>query len=108
MPEIKMKSTVGIAGKHFEGHIAKIIQVAADTAPPLSDNTLWITSANDSKHKDGSRHYTSEAFDIRTRNIVGNIALTAREWAGRMQRQLGVDYDVIFEGDHIHAEYDPK
>jgi hypothetical protein len=60
-----------------------------------------ITSARDGVHQEDSFHYKGQAIDLRTHHVLD--ALT-RE----IKRSLGVDYDVINEGDHIHVEYDPK
>jgi hypothetical protein len=116
-----LKDGVKINGAHFYPEMVKILDVARDTAPPTTDGAVWITSANDSKHKTGSLHYKNRAFDIRIVNIVGDavgfgfeldraatIAAEATAWSNRMALLLGPDYDVLMEGDHIHAEYDPK
>lgn len=106
-PVVKAKNEVKFNGSHFYYEVARIIQMARDTAPEFSDGTMWITSANDGTHMEGSKHYTNEAFDIRIWNIVGGHAVT-RTWTVKMQRALGNNYDVVLEEDHIHAEYDPK
>jgi hypothetical protein len=90
--------------------MVKIIDVARATAPEMSRNCIWITSANDSRHKDNSLHYKNKAFDIRVFNIKAFSYKKARAWVKRMQEELGEDYDVIFETnpDHIHAEFQPE
>lgn len=108
MAIIKFLDSVKINGAHFEPHIARILQLARDTAPPFVDATLWVTSANDGRHMQGSRHYTNEAFDLRVRNIRGHVSREAKEWAARLKERLGRGYDVVFEGDHIHVEFDPN
>ena len=118
MTKLFIKDGVKINGAHFDPEMVKILNVARETAPPTTDRAVWITSANDSKHKAGSLHYKNRAFDIRTFNIIGNDTSTdascgtraeeATMWRQRMADQLGHDYDVLMEGDHIHAEYDPK
>ena len=67
------------------------------------DYVMTITSGNDGLHMKGSKHYTNEAIDIRIRDMV-NRHRTFRD----IQRDLGKDYDVVLESDHIHIEYDPK
>lgn len=64
---------------------------------------MTITSGNDGIHKKDSKHYENNAIDIRTRDM-GNRYKTFKE----IQRDLGKNYDVILENDHIHIEYDPK
>ena len=65
---------------------------------------LWITSIADGKHMEKSKHFDlplANAFDIRIWNLLKAI--------GRIiSKRLGPDYDVVFEGDHFHIEYDPK
>lgn len=64
--------------------------------------TVTVTSCTDGRHKDGSKHYTGRAVDLR-------LPTAGKE---RIVEQLAVrlsnEYDVVLEGDHIHVEYDPK
>lgn len=59
---------------------------------------LYITSIRDGNHSPGSLHYDGLAFDIR----YGNASKE------KMQAVLGTGWDVVFESNHIHCEYDPK
>ena len=67
------------------------------------DYTVVITSGNDGKHMKNSKHYSNEAIDIRTNNMIDpdTVAL-------RIKGLLGKDFDVVLEQTHIHIEYDPK
>jgi len=67
---------------------------------------LKISSANDSKHMKGSKHYANKAIDIganssdpvaynRLKNFLGQSA--------SVKRQYGIE-DIINEGDHLHVE----
>ena len=64
---------------------------------------MTITSGNDSIHKQGSKHYSNEAIDIRSKDMVNPIDVK-----NEIKKTLGADFDVIYEGDHIHVEFDPK
>lgn len=64
-----------------------------------------VTSLNDSKHMPKSLHYKGRAFDLRTRDLKG---IATHEMALHLKAQLGKDFDVVAEKDHIHVEYDPK
>jgi hypothetical protein len=88
--------------------MVEIVNVARETAPMLEEGIVWITSAADSEHMEGSLHFRNHAYDIRIKNIIGDVQYEARLWAERMQIELGDDYDVLLEKDHIHVEYDPK
>ena len=105
---LAIKEGVKVTGGHFDPEMVIILDTARNTAPAMYDNTVWVTSANDSKHMAKSLHYEDRAFDIRIRNIMGDISNNARLWVKAMKIILGDDYDVILEKDHIHAEYQPK
>lgn len=115
LPGLKLLDTVKINGIHFYPEVRVILDAARETAPELSDNTVWITSAADGKHKAGSKHYTSEAFDLRIKNVKGfkpgQLNIPAARWAERLRATLGFNYDVIYGDkghlDHIHIELDP-
>ncbi len=66
---------------------------------------LCITAGIDGKHMDGSLHYAGCAVDLRTRDIPGVEVEIIRKM---MQDRLGVDFDVVIEGDHLHFEFQPK
>jgi hypothetical protein len=110
MPNLCLKDGVHINGPHFDPVMIRIINVARETAPMMDKGTIWITSANDGKHSDGSLHFDNRAFDIRIKNILGSTEFpsAAKTWAERIQHALGADYDVVLEDDHIHVEHDPK
>jgi len=61
-----------------------------------------VTSTYEGDHGAGSLHYANDAFDIRLPDpdIVGII--------GTLKANLGPDFDIVLESDHIHIEYDPK
>lgn len=64
-----------------------------------------ITSANDASHSTTSLHYAGAALDFRINNIT---KAQAQKIVGKANDALKQDYDVILEGNHIHAEYQPK
>ena len=53
----------------------------------------------------GSKHYEGKALDLRTRDFSRD---TAEKITVKLQNNLGRDYDVVNEKEHIHVEYDPK
>lgn len=107
-PSMCFKEHVRVYAGHFEPEVTRMFEVARETAPMLERGIVWITSANDSAHVIGSLHFHNKAIDIRIKNIVGHMWTEAREWAERIQAELGPDYDVILAIDHIHIEHDPK
>ena len=86
-------------------HVKKAITICDEVSKRVTGKGIVVTSILDGKHKDGSKHYEGEAFDLRSFNYTKNeIALLLIAF----KEALGKDYDVIFEIDHFHIEYDPK
>lgn len=66
-----------------------------------------ITSGCDGNHRRGSRHYSGEAIDFRTRHLSS----TQVDWLKEKAiHRLGPQFDVVMARmpPHIHVEYDPK
>jgi hypothetical protein len=71
-------------------------------------NTLWVTSGNDRTHMRGSKHYTDEALDFRTKTLSTK---DKHALAAALKERLGRNYDVILEdeggpNEHLHVEHD--
>jgi len=67
------------------------------------DAVVTYTTNGDHTTAD-SLHYSGDAIDLRTRDLTRDQRGQA---ADRLRDELGSDYDVVDEGDHIHIEYDP-
>jgi len=64
-----------------------------------------ITSGLDGVHGKGSLHPKGKALDFRTNDWPQGKA----EWiTAEIIKALGKQYDVVYEGDHLHVEFDPK
>ena len=64
-----------------------------------------ITSASDGTHGPNSLHYQGLALDIRTRHVIPAMLLLIVRDA---KNELGDQFDVVQEDDHLHVEFDPK
>lgn len=64
---------------------------------------MTITSGKDGKHMQGSKHYKGLAIDIRCRDMR-NVNEVVHALKGAFDKT----FDIVFESDHIHIEYDPK
>ena len=69
---------------------------------------IYITAGTDGVHMVGSKHYTLEAIDVRSKNIAKK-----HEFLAKIKSRLGKNYDCILESEgksneHFHIEYDPK
>lgn len=77
--------------------------------------TLWekmwgtrefvVTSCTDGQHMVGSLHYKGRAWDLRSNNLLPAEQV---KYAEAAKVELGKEWDFITEGDHFHAEFDPK
>ena len=67
------------------------------------DYEVTVTSGKDGVHSKNSKHYSGGAIDIRSKDMKLPEYTTLR-----LKRKLGKDYDIVYEKDHIHIEYDPK
>ena len=63
-----------------------------------------VTSCTDGKHMKGSKHYSGNAIDIRSRHLTTSEINKLKSW---FDCHHGVKYDMVVEKDHIHVEYDP-
>ena len=66
--------------------------------------TMTITSARGGRHSNYSHHYKGMALDLRVWEIIDIID----EVCVSLRNELGSDYQVFNEENHIHIEYDPK
>lgn len=87
------------------------IRAIAQAARDLGLPTPVITSGNDSRHSNGSLHYSGRGLDFRGNNIT---EAQGRAFAQRVSETLGAQYDVVFEtfsnksNNHLHVEFDPN
>lgn len=80
------------------------VRDAAARAGGILGEPLRITSANDSKHADGSQHYAGAAIDIRTRDEDGT-PFTPEKRAQVIDALVQAGFTGIHsDGKHIHAD----
>lgn len=71
------------------------------------DHPFVITSLTEGTHSLNSLHRFGLAVDVDFRE--DQFTPQQGQWIiDDIARALGPDYDVVFEGNHIHVEYDPK
>jgi len=64
-----------------------------------------VTSAHDGEHSPRSLHDDGLAIDLR---VWGFTEAEAKRATAEIQQRLGKRWDVVYEGTHIHIEYDPS
>jgi len=88
-----------------------IIASAVANVAEIHNRTVWVTSGNDSTHMKGSKHYTDEALDIRSKDFPDPAE--KKQFLLQVLSRLGPAYQGILEdengsNEHFHIEYDPK
>ena len=66
-----------------------------------------VTSINDSKHKDNSKHYIDLAVDVRSKNFASEFI--KKMFVQDMQNRLGSRFYVVYENagtenEHFHIQ----
>jgi hypothetical protein len=85
--------------------IIEAIQAADALSKAIAGTEAVVTSVWDGYHSKNSLHYSGKAFDLRVW-IYSEEQINAM--VANLKPNLGNGYDVLFESDHIHVEYDPK
>lgn len=99
---MKKKAGVKLAGVQWQ-----MFEAALKVEPILEKHgqECVITSGTEGQHSALSLHYRGWALDFRTTllpKLHYNLILA------ELKAALGGDFDVVFESDHLHIEYDPK
>lgn len=74
---------------------------------PSQPADLVITAASDGTHKKGSKHYTYEALDVRSKSFP--TAESKRAFVTKLKAELGENFTVLFESEgqaqeHFHVQ----
>lgn len=72
-------------------------RIFADFGQPFT-----ITSLSEGQHLVGSKHYIGQAADLRTRDLDPS---TIPQLVATLKSNLGSQYFVQREADHIHVQY---
>lgn len=101
MALIKLKPSVKVP------KVVIIACAAINAANVLELDDMLVTSGNDSKHMDGSKHYEDKALDFRTKHLTKTAKHALLK---EVKKRLGAGYDVILESEgktneHLHVEW---
>ena|SRR5687767_2404558 len=108
---LRFKPGVKLSGLQPQMALAATVVLSAYTAAGYP--SVWVTSANDSKHKPDSFHYKGYALDFRLNDASGIPPVDRPKVAALVKSALGAEFDVLHESpgtpnEHLHVEYDPK
>ena len=98
---VYMKRGVFLSGTH--PCLFEMIDAAKRAYYPLGYD-VTITSGCEGTHSRKSLHYKGLALDFRTRMLDEDERIEVED---SLRDILGDDYDVVFERDHFHVEFDP-
>lgn len=79
--------------------IAKLVNCATQEGL----KSITITEGTGGKHSPKSLHYKGRALDVRSSDVPNRD-----QFLKALRAYFGPDYDVVFEGDHFHIEFDPQ
>ncbi len=99
---MKLKDGVELTGLRREiiGAFTVIDQVHQDMSSPQGEATL--TSTVEGLHSvKRSAHYSGDAVDVRVWDVDGQA------FADALAIELGVNFVVLFENDHVHVHWGP-
>jgi hypothetical protein len=97
-----LKTGVRIAGIKPEAVVAMMV---CEGAYRSLGYEMVVTSCVEGQHSRGSIHYVGMAFDLRISHLRPESVPII---VAKIKEQLGGDFDVVLESDHIHCEYEPK
>lgn len=84
--------------------IMDAMTIADELSLKISGKEIVITSLLDGVHSKGSLHYKGEAFDLR---VWIYTEKQKKSLLYQLRKKLGINFDILDEGDHIHLEFDP-
>lgn len=110
MAVVKVKSTVRPRALFIMAACVNVVEEMGVRELFVSGELL-VTSANDSKHMKGSRHYSGDALDVRSKTMRSLVL--KQEFLARVLSRLGESYQGILEcqggpNEHFHFEHDPQ
>jgi len=98
---MKIKRGVILAGIQ---PVMRPVLIAANAVWKSYNQELVVTSGLEGEHSAGSYHYYGLALDLGSKDFQ-NFS-HPRAVIAKLQKILGFAYQVIYEGNHIHVEYD--
>lgn len=95
----------GVQWFRMDARVEQAIETIAATWLKHTAQPLVITSGRDGEHSATSLHYEGRALDVRTRTLT---SVQQEEVAKALRTELGPDWDVVVEKNHIHIELDRR
>lgn len=87
---------------YFDHQLAEVFKHASIWSLKNGKNVV-VFSIEDLTHSQGSLHSFSLAVDL---DVLGNVTADLQALYQWLRRYLPTTYDVVFENNHVHVEYD--
>lgn len=97
---IQFRDTVRIG--YFGEELAHVLHHASIWSLAAGKN-VYVYSVADLTHSQGSLHPYSLALDL---DVVGNVRDDLEGLYQHLRRFVRAGYDVVFEDNHVHVEFD--
>jgi len=91
---------LGVSVEDLKPQIRRRLTTIDQVFIRVSGAEAVLTSTNGGSHMASSLHYANLAIDVR---LPADRARVLKE----LQDDLGNEFDIVIESDHIHIEYDP-
>jgi hypothetical protein len=88
--------------QYFSHALAEILTVASLWGLQ-HQKTVVVYSINDLTHNPGSLHPYDLAVDL---DVLGNVQTDLNSLYAFLRVHMRENYDVVFESNHVHVEYD--
>jgi len=95
----------GTNGEGLTEYISGIENQVDQAFNDIAGRDAVVTYTTNGQHSPNSLHYSGNACDLRTRDLTED---QVQELTEQLRQSLGDNYDVLFEGNHFHIEYDPN
>lgn len=102
---MSLRTKHGVSMNGIQPEMVMGINIAYSYFISMGMREMVITSIVDGKHSPGSLHYVGYAADVRIWAIESN---GLAEFTQGLAEELGEEFDVVLEKDHIHIEFQPK
>lgn len=93
---------VNVRISYFDHQLAEILKHSSVWSLRTRKDVV-VFSIEDLTHSQGSLHPFSLAVDL---DVAGNALKDLQDLYAWLRRYMPAGYDVIFEGNHVHVEYD--
>lgn len=103
---MRIKAGVVVDGMHYAVMLAAVLYDWLRQENGLGEGTLTGGREPAAGRVKGTLHPGGRAVDLRTNDLPGGAGGEhARELAQVLAQQLGRQYDVVLERDHVHVEF---